>query len=1194
MGNLNYVSKRYKIQQIFPTRPFLILSLLALMLTASSLGFAGTFTVNSTGDLPDSYPGDGICSTRGRPAPDAEPYNTECTLRAAIDEANADVGKDVIHIVPRELQPKAPLPHITHPVEIYSAGTTKTVIDGVNAGPNAHGLVLRGGDSVVSGLAICRFSGYGIVLWGGNNNHIYGNYVGIDRGGTSVVHGNGSAGIAIINSSNNTIGGQSPRQRNVISCNKEHGVFIDSGSNNTISANYVGVDKTSTLDRGNKGIGVFIVDANDNTVGGDLNELYRNVISGNDSHGVLIQNGTDNKVIGNRIGTDHWGKIDNIGNGGCGVFILRGQNNKIGRVNSLWSRNVISNNGSYGVLIKGGRDNHVEANRIGTDENGELDFGNTKSGVVIRNSSTNHIGYAIRRSSNLISGNNENGILIDGKGSRGNIIKGNRIGTNVNGTKPLGNAEKGIFISQAPDTVVGGDKPAATNTISGNSEEGIYIQGKDASGNTIVGNYVGTNDTGDGPLPNAKAGIRIVNAPDNTIGGDREEERNIISANDKDGIIIQGREAKGNTVTGNYIGIDIKGEKAMGNNGMGIALVDAPENTIGGDTAGKRNVISGNKRCGINIQGREAKNNTIIGNFIGTDADGLKGIPNKRDGIYIREAPKNTIGGAKPEEKNVISGNKDDGVHIGGKGAEGNTIIGNYIGTKKDGTSPLPNSDDGVSIWNDAANNFVGGLSRVEGNVIAFNKGTGVTVGHNNTTGNAILSNSIFSNGELGIDLVGSRGVDHNDEDDSDPGPNKLQNFPILMIDEHNRNIVDGLLESTHDKKFHIQVFENDDKDPSLHGEGKRLIGQTMTTTDNNGKAIFNVAVTPTSSKFITATATGFTEDTSEFSSIARLIDLDIDSDNNSSEKDSSPQRDRKEDEIESDEYYRRGRIIVVNDNDDDNDGVDDYFDSFNNTESNLVKMILEISKSVDLNKAEINVSYEAAQPWSKGSPPQPYPGRLRIWTEDPRSKRSEDKPPAGDYLAPGIYETKKLEFTNHKKDLWLEGVRPSPKVGGDVILVKLDPDGPGQAKFDSADAVRVTVMPGMDQIVCMHFCKFRKAGSSFKYTHVHLYYDTPDLVNGVGHDDDRNNPSHPHYTTISRYNKCDFHKNPGTPTTAKPYFHPTGTMGPQAYFHQSKNQECPPGFKRIKCQCKGVTEEIWVCYTLDFHAFERWRISQP
>ncbi len=138
--------------------------------------------------------------------------------------------------------------------------------------------------------------------------------------------------------------------------------------------------------------------------------------------------------------------------------------------------------------------------------------------------------------------------------------------------------------------------------------------------------------------------------------------------------------------------------------------------------------------------------------------------------------------------------------------------------------------------------------------------------------------------------------------------------------------------------------------------------------------------------------------------------------------------------------------------------------------------------------------------------------------------------------------------------------------------------------------------MPSTEEIVCMHFCKFRKAGSSLKYTHVHLY-DAPDGVNGVGHDDERKSPSHPHHTTISRRNKCDFHKNqPGRNGTAKPYLHPTGKLGLTAYFHECDNQECPPGYKRIKCKCEDeerVTEEIWVCYTLDYDTFRRWYESQ-
>jgi len=87
-------------QDSFSSRKGRIVSCLA-MLVGSCIGFApitfaATFTVNSTADVVDASPGDGICDTR-RTAPPA-PATPECTLRAAIQEANASPGADAVNV----------------------------------------------------------------------------------------------------------------------------------------------------------------------------------------------------------------------------------------------------------------------------------------------------------------------------------------------------------------------------------------------------------------------------------------------------------------------------------------------------------------------------------------------------------------------------------------------------------------------------------------------------------------------------------------------------------------------------------------------------------------------------------------------------------------------------------------------------------------------------------------------------------------------------------------------------------------------------------------------------------------------------------------------------------------------------------------------------------------------------------------
>ena len=77
---------------------------------------------------------------------------------------------------------------------------------------------------------------------------------------------------------------------------------------------------------------------------------------------------------------------------------------------------------------------------------------------------------------------------------------------------------------------------------------------------------------------------------------------------------------------------------------------------------------------------------------------------------------------------------------------------GNLIGTDITGKAPLGDEVNGVIVSNNASSNTIGGTAAGAGNTIAFNILAGVSV--ESGTGNSILTNSIFSNGKLGIDLV--------------------------------------------------------------------------------------------------------------------------------------------------------------------------------------------------------------------------------------------------------------------------------------------------------------------------------------------------------------------------------------------------------------------------------------------------------
>jgi hypothetical protein len=129
---------------------------------------------------------------------------------------------------------------------------------------------------------------------------------------------------------------------------------------------------------------------------------------------------------------------------------------------------------------------------------------------------------------------------------------------------------------------------------------GIYVS--NAGGNTIVGNYIGTDVTGLLDRGNGAHGIHIdSDTGGNTIGGVTVPLRNVISANGSNGILLQATSA--NVVNGNYIGVDKNGAPNLGNGGHGILIGGGDDNVIGGAAPGERNLILGNQGSGVAVTG---------------------------------------------------------------------------------------------------------------------------------------------------------------------------------------------------------------------------------------------------------------------------------------------------------------------------------------------------------------------------------------------------------------------------------------------------------------------------------------------------------------------------------------------------------------------------------------------------------------
>lgn len=469
-----------------------------------------------------------------------------------------------------------------------------------------------------------------------------------------------------------------------------------------------------------------------------------------------------------------------------------------------------------------------------------------------------------------IRGFGKNGIYVNGTSPiTGVVVAGNYLGTTSSSSTIPGNGMNGIHLKNVGSSVIGGDTAADRNIISKNGENGILIEG--GGPNLVLGNFIGTDQTGTSARANSENGININDSEGNTIGGNTPAERNLISGNMSDGIEIA---ADQNYVMGNYIGTDITGGLAIPNVASGVKVFGKSDqrclgNQIGGTLPGEGNLISGNLGSGI-IFGY-ADSTLVYGNIIGLSANQAWFVPNLGEGISIASSSYNVIGGTAAGSGNVITGNYGSGINLFSADSAYNIIQGNRIGINASGVG-VPNGSSGIAIQ-DAHHTTVGGIENGAGNIIAYNKRDGVTM-YWLTYSNSVIGNVIYDNEELGIDLRVAEdpasGVTPNDDGDLDTGPNNYQNFPILTDIEYTSTTsvtIEGNLNSLANSSFTIHFYGNDSCDPSGHGEGQVYLGSTNIKTDSEGNATISRVLTVAQKyMYITATATDASDNTSEFS----------------------------------------------------------------------------------------------------------------------------------------------------------------------------------------------------------------------------------------------------------------------------------------------------------------------------------------
>jgi hypothetical protein len=735
-----------------------------------------------------------------------------------------------------------------------------------NSSGNTIGGTTSSARNIISGNA---FDGILISQSGSTGNLVQGNYIGTNVSANASV-ANTRNGIFISESaSGNTVGGTVAGARNIISGNRintvvshVHGITMGfSATGNLVQGNYIGTDASGTTHLQNDNQGVYINASTNNTIGGTSNAA-RNLISGNGEEGVEISGTTGsasgNLIQGNYIGTNVNG-VAALGNGrrvphAGGIQVAQTTNTNIGGV-VAGARNLISGNVGPGVILSHtSTQNFVQGNYIGTSVSGLAAVGNGTLGVFIADASNNTVGGVAAGASNLISGNGTIGVQLDR--STSNLVQGNLIGTNLNGTSPIANTAGGVYLYKSDGNTIGGTTAAARNVISGNTGEGVIIALSD-TGNQVQGNYIGTTVSGAAPLGNGRAGVYIFNAHQNTVGGTTPGSRNLISSNGGDGVSIYGghsnwgtaRNARQNKIQANFIGVNLDGTAGLGNSGDGIRITDATENIIGGTANEARNIISSNTGNGI---------------AIGIHLTGLT----PSDGAELQPA-----GGSLQA--------------LPGSGGSGISIINNYIGTDVGGNAPLGNSQCGVYVDADSFTNTI------EGNLIAFNGTNGVCIPNKQNPGvkNSIVDNLIFSNVGMGIDL-GAPGDTPNDPGDTDDGANEQQNYPVLnsvtvsaisasssdgtqnvigdSFQASTQLVVGGTINSTPGTQFLINFYYGTTCGQNKQFTGKPIkLGFDIIFADSAGNATYSHKVTlpdNITSGFVNATATSSTGNTSEFS----------------------------------------------------------------------------------------------------------------------------------------------------------------------------------------------------------------------------------------------------------------------------------------------------------------------------------------
>jgi parallel beta-helix repeat protein len=667
---------------------------------------------------------------------------------------------------------------------------------------NQRGLMIASSNNVIRNNIVSGNTAAGVAITG-SNNVVAGNFIGTDPTGNQA-RGNGQQGVLFLaGAANNTIGGPTTADRNVIS-GSSTGVSFDSGNDSTIlgnvvEGNYIGL---------NAGGVSIIANLNGIAVQGGRNSVIKNnVIAGSTFSGIIFGNNKprNTTITGNRIGMNADGSAA-LPNTDYAINIAAGCDGV--EIGALGAGNwMIGTGGAAKSIVN-------LADSSGNTGVNNVNFRGNVFGILPNGSLGGSTGFAFNAGAAvgdmIIDGNKFAGqtdTMIKHSETGGHVISNNWFGLSLDGTSGLGTTAVAVNFHEA--ATINGNKFARANvllqlgsaTTVSNNTFGLTADGIFAVGGTSTGLWAQGSGSYSG----------------NTFGG-------VTTA-----MAVSGDP----TITNNKFGLDVTG---LSSSPITNGIIVSDTATVGG--VGNGNLFGA--VSGVAIQISDSGNVVIQGNTIGQNLDGSSTYTGQY-GIRGSALSNPLIGGTTPGAGNIILG-RQFAIDLDNTGF---TIQGNTIGL------PSRPNNIGIRLENVSAGT-IGGDVAGAANTIANNNGRAIVLGAN-TSSVTIRRNSIHNNGGLAIDLKNDNAVTANDPLDVDAG---VQNFPLLLSADStagNATSVMGLINTSASTPLVIDFYAAD----MANNEARTWLGSKTILTDNAGGATFTHNLPFVfGNKYIVATAT--------------------------------------------------------------------------------------------------------------------------------------------------------------------------------------------------------------------------------------------------------------------------------------------------------------------------------------------------